>query len=475
MNYLSVQFALFLTAAVLGYYLVPRRARPLWLLLASYGFYILSNPLAAAGIFTATVFTFWMGRLVESRQKRELGRNLGCGAMALTVTVLLAYLGFYKIAPLFGPVFAGNSSGLERMAAAATQNVIIPLGISYYSFKLISYVVDVYWRKIPAERNFIAFAAYVAFFPQIVAGPIQRAGDFLEQVHNLNPSIALARSGLQRLLLGCFKKVVVADNLALIVGMAYPDSFSPHLSTLAAFYIFPLQLFADFSALTDIAIGVGRLFGVDGPENFNEPYLATSISQYWRRWHMTLTLWLTDYVFMPLRMATRAAGNWGLAFSLMVNMLLIGLWHSVSWTFAVFGLLHGVFLVVDALSAKTRSRFFKTHPQWDRAANCFGPVLTFHLAALAMVFVRAATMPEAFDFLSRLNAPGFQASGILEQDTLRGLVGLAVWFLWSAIEKWQWTIPARVPVWGRWAFYYLVIASIVHYGHNAEGFIYFKF
>jgi alginate O-acetyltransferase complex protein AlgI len=352
---------------------------------------------------------------------------------------------------------------------------VLPLGISYYTFKLISYVVDVYWEKVPAERDFVAFATYVAFFPQIVAGPIQRSGDFLEQVRNPSPSREMLTSGLRRLLLGCFKKTVIADNLALLINLAYPDSGPSHISTLAAFYLFPLQLYADFSALTDIAIGTARLFGIQSPENFNEPFLASSISQYWRGWHMTLTTWLTDYVFLPLRMATRRAGNWGLAFSLMVNMLLIGLWHGFSWTFAVFGLLHGSFLVADALTARSRAKFFKVHRRWDRAAVWIGRALTFHMVALAMVFFRAESLSQAFDVISRLRVTGLELTGIFEKEAIYGLVGLAsLGILWIARTQ-HWTRSVAVPVWGRWAFYYAVIAIIAKYGHNAEGFIYFKF
>lgn len=475
MNYLSVQFALFLAAAVLGYYLCPRRHRPFWLLLASYAFYVLWSPLAALGILGATVFTFWIGLLVEGKQARNTSENLGRSTMALAVTLLLLYLGFYKLLGPMGDWLSGKAATPEPWKAFLARNVALPLGISYYSFKLISYVVDVYWRKIPAERNFVAFASYVAFFPQIVAGPIQRSGDFLQQIHNLSPSPECMKSGLRRLLLGCFKKTVIADNLGLLISLAYPHSVPSHASSLAAFYLYPLQLYADFSALTDIAVGAGRLFGIESPENFNEPFLASSISHYWRRWHMSLTTWLTDYVFLPLRMATRRAGNWGLAFSLMVNMLLIGLWHAVSWTFVVFGLLHGIFLVVDALTARGRLKFFKAHARWDRAATWLGPVFTFHLVAFAMVFVRAESLPQAWDVLSRLGAPGLVSVGIFEQETRYALIGLALWILWSIAQKQRWMRPVQAPVWGRWAFYYSVIAMIVKYGHNAEGFIYFKF
>ncbi len=478
MNYLSIQFALFLAAVVIIFQLCPRRFRHIILLVASYAFYFLSSRLVILGIFGATVFTYVVGRALDREPSTDgSGENPALPMMAFGVAVLVCYLAFFKaIAPL-KPLLAHSIVTPQWLAAFVNANSLLPLGISYYTFRLISYVVDVYWKKIPAERSFIDFATYVAFFPHIVAGPIQRSGDFLEQIRNLDPTPAMMTAGLRRMLLGCFKKVVVADNLGLIVGLAYP-SVEParHASSLLAFYIFPLQLYADFSALTDIAIGVSLLFGIRSPENFDAPFSATSISQYWRRWHMSLTSWLTDYVFLPLRMATRRAGNWGLAFSLMVDMLLIGLWHNLSWALAVFGLLHGFFLTIDALTARTRAKFFKSHSQWDRAATWIGPVFTFHLVALGAVFVRAQSLPQAMDVLSRVLTvgPHFWAA-FQSRETICGLCGFGLWALFEFGRRRYWLPLTAAPTWTRWAFYYAVIAIVVKYGHNAEGFIYFKF
>ena len=476
MNYLSVQFALFLAAAVPGYYLCPPRRRPLFLLLASYTFYVLSSPLAAIGIFLATVFSFWAGELMESRETSS-GEGGGRHVMAVAVSLLILYLTFYKAAGPLAHAIGGDTS--EGWSGFLRRNAILPLGISYYTFKLVSYLVDVYWKKIPAERNFTAFATYVSFFPQIVAGPIQRPADFLNQVRKPSPSAEMFRSGLRRMLLGCFKKAMIADNLGYLIAQAYAAPGDPHPSSWLAFYLFPFQLYADFSALTDIAVGAARLFGIQSPENFDEPFLATSISQYWRRWHMSLTSWLTDYVFLPLRMATRTAGNWGLAFSLMVNMILIGLWHSLSWTFLVFGVLHGMFLIIDALTSKRRAKFFKTHEEFDRMANWIGPVFTFHLVAFAIVFVRAQSLTEAWEFLRRLPILSIEGTGVDASSTLHAFAGLVLWLgAWLLLrvkEHFNFNQPAVVPGWCRWVFYYATIAIIVKYGHNAEGFIYFKF
>jgi hypothetical protein len=308
----------------------------------------------------------------------------------------------------------------------------------------------------------------------MVAGPIQRSSDFLAQIKADSAKNQRMSAGLRRILIGCFKKAVIADNLGGLIGAAYGHGAAG--SSLFAFYLFPFQLYADFSALTDIANGASLLLGIEAPENFNRPFSATSISQYWRRWHITLTTWLTDYVFTPLRMATRQAGNWGLALSLTINMVLIGLWHEVSWTFLVFGLIHAIFLLADALTARSRSKFFKQHKGWDRAADWFGPIFTFHLVALAMVFVRSASVHQAVDVLTRLLSTGLHwSTEMRSRETLIGLVGLAVWSATGLLQRQRRITLDVLPAWGRYAYYYLVIAVIVKYGHNAEGFIYFKF
>lgn len=476
MSFLSVQFALFLAFTVPSFHLCPPRHRPLFLFLASYFFYALWSPSAALGIFAATTFTYLLGLALQ--KDVDVGpegdprrRYLVLGVSAL-VTCLFA---FKAISPLRG-LLEERQSAPEGLVGFLSAYSILPLGISYYTFKLISYLVDIHWGKLRAERSFLHFATYAVFFPQIVAGPIQRSGAFLEQIRAPSATPEMMRRGLRRLLLGCFKKAVVADNLIALIGASYPHLRVPERSTLLAFYLFPLQMFADFSALTDIAIGSALLFGIESPENFDHPFSATSISQYWRRWHMSLTSWLNDYVFLPLRMTTRGAGKAGLYFSLIANMVLVGIWHKLSWTFVVFGLLHGIFLVVDTMTARSRGKFFSRHAGWDRAANLAGPVLTYHLVALGMVFVLAESVGQGLGVIAHLVAPAAPFFGVLAQrETMYGLVGLALWILFEAVRRRSPAALAAAPVWARWAFYYAVIGMIVKYGHNAENFIYYKF
>ncbi len=474
-NFLSLQFALFLAITVPLFHLCPPRGRPLYLLVASYVFYALESPVAALGLLGATGFAYVVGIVLERTPEEEEARRrrILTGAVA----VLLAYLFFFKALPLAAAWLGARPDAPPGLLALLRANLMLPLGISYYTFKLLSYVIDVAWGKMPAERGFVRLAAYAAFFPQIVAGPIQRPEPFLEQLREPRPiDPAKLAEGLRRILLGCFKKAVIADNLNAFMGLSYPHGQPPEFGTQLAFYVFPLQMFADFSALTDIAVGTALLFGLDSPENFNRPFAAPSISLYWRGWHMSLTTWLTDYVFLPLRMATRTAGNAGLAFSVIANMVLIGLWHNLSWTFLCFGLAHGVFLAADALTSKRRARFYATSPAWDRATTALGPIFTYHLVAVGMVFVSAESLAQAWGVFTHLFSAPQRAFGLtLQPETRYGFAGLLAYIAFEVLRDRG--MLARLAAFrpARWALYAGVLGTIVKYGHNAESFIYYKF
>jgi len=384
MGLVSFEFLVLLGIAALVYRAVPRRTRPTFIALASYAFYLTWNVRMAVVLFVVTLVVYLAGR----RLQRLGGSSAAARLVAITVSALVVYLGIFK-----------GAEALHR-----NEGVLIPLGLSYYTFKLISYVIDVYWGTIAAETNFANFAAYVAFFPQIVAGPIQRASDFLSQVSQARlPGREMLLSGISRILLGCFKKLAVADTLSELVNYGFAHSAGPAgLPRLMAFYVFPIQLLADFSALTDIAIGAARLFGIESPENFDAPYSAVSISAFWRRWHMTLTQWLRDYVFTPLRMRWRNLGNVGLAASLTVNMVLIGLWHGFTLAFVVFGLVHSVYLIIDALTSQFRKRQYRQHPRLDAITTWLGPVVVFHLVCIADVFFRTPSFVDGLRIVIRL-------------------------------------------------------------------------
>jgi alginate O-acetyltransferase complex protein AlgI len=437
LSYTSFLFLAFLGATACLHCLCPSRWRPLFLLAISYLFYLTWEPMAALLLAGLSMLTFF-----AARASGPSGRLAPVMALALA-----ACLAAFKIALL--------------TPARGLGGLVMPLGISYYTFKLISYVLDVHWGKIAPEKSLIRFAAYVSFFPQIVAGPIQRPGDFLAQLPPNRISIAAAAP---RLAWGLTQKLLIADNLAPAVNYVYAHVAGLQGAPLwIGFYLFPLQLYADFSGLTDIAIGAGRLFGINGPENFNRPFAASSISEFWRRWHMSLTNWLADYVFLPLRMATRAAGNAGLAFSITVNMVAIGLWHGLTGGFLLFGLFHSAFLIADVFTSRQRSRFFKHRPGWNAPGAFLGWLLTFHLVAVTLVFFRASRVSDALWLLEHLWM-GQAGSGPLPGSFLTpgqtrnlaiGFAGYAVLELGKRYRPDLWVKGMRdvAPRWVRWSLY----------------------
>ena len=340
----------------------------------------------------STTFTYVAALILEQARSERIRRAL----VVLLVTTLIAILTIFKVPREVQDV-------IRNAISHPFLNLAMPLGISYYTFKLLSYFIDVYWGTTKAEKRFIPFLAYVTFFPQMVAGPIQRSETFLPQIEGApRANFRVVLLGVQRILLGFFKKFVAANNLGILVNFVFTHMYATGTPLLLGFYGFTLQLYADFSGLADIAIGAAWLLGIASPENFNAPFAAVNISEYWRRWHITLTKWLTDYVFTPLRMTVRQFGNFGLLFSLFVNMVLIGLWHGVRWTYVVFGALHAIYLSIDALTARSRKRYYKEYPRADRITNKLGPVVTFHLVVFALLFFRVESVGDGFYYVGHL-------------------------------------------------------------------------
>jgi len=464
MNFTSFEFLAFLVVAVFLYRLCPLRWRPALLLVLSYTFYLTWMPKAALLLAGMSGLTFFAVR----------SSGTGGRIAPALILLLVGCLAAFKIALLF--------------PAHGIAGLVMPLGISYYTFKLISYVLDVHWGKTSPEPSLIRFAAYVSFFPQIVAGPIQRPADFFSQLPSGRSSLWAA---VPRIAWGFTKKLLIADNLAPTVSYVYAHTHSLQgLPLLMGFYLFPLQLYADFSGLTDIAIGVGRLFGINGPENFNRPFTASTITAYWRRYHMSLSSWIGDYVFTPLRMATRAAGNLGLAFSITVNMVAIGLWHGLTSGFLVFGLLHSFYINAEAFTSRWRTRFFKSHSKWNVPGDLVGCFFTFHLAALSLVFFRCVHVSDAFWLLGHLTIGWANLSSFLvsvqSEISLRnlaiGLLGYVVLELGERFrpDLWVRSMSDSAPRWLRWSFYFATAVTlafglsllVLHAGQARSQFIY---
>jgi alginate O-acetyltransferase complex protein AlgI len=485
MTFQSVEFAAFLTVAAFIYWLAAERFKRYVLLLASYVFYATWSLPYTALLTILTIVTHRVGLIIgHGHGERQARRAVGFAIVGLVM--VLAVFKYWKIlltiAAQIGPSFGLNHS-------SRTYDLIAPIGISYYIFKLISYVLDVYWERLPAQTSLIDFGNYVSFFPQILSGPIQRAGDFFRQHPGThNPTLARMQRGLRLIVFGLFQKFVVADRIGLGVDQAFlhpRDSTSGQL--LVAVYLFPWQLYADFSGLTDIAIGLGRLFDIESPKNFDAPFFAVDIADFWRRWHITLTTWLTDYLFTPLRLKLRSWGQLGLAIAVFANMIAIGVWHGAKWTFVLFGASSGILLVAAALTQRKRNQFYKRHPSLARARRITGPLLTFHLVAFSFILFRAASVSEAWHVFAHA-LPAYLHPGRLR---------VAIQELWHGGSQFAIIVAALLtmelchlarrrallgrwlycrPLWLRWCVYYAAVSVVLFFGiYTTKTFIYVQF
>jgi D-alanyl-lipoteichoic acid acyltransferase DltB (MBOAT superfamily) len=397
MSFLSFEFALFLGSALLSFHVVKARWKAGVLLAFSIAFYLSWSVWHTVLLALVTTGVYATALRIEGWRSEGGKRALA----ALGVMSLLVLMFGFKSAWWF----VKEVSDADGAAAVnAVLFVAVPLGLSYYTFKMIGYLLDVYWETLPAHRNLIAVALYGVFFPQIVSGPIQRADSFFQQFDKMQfPDPDSFAVGLKRILLGLGKKIIIADNIGILVGNVHasPAEFSA-LELLLGAYCYAIQLYTDFSGLTDIAIGIGLLFGFKGPENFDLPYLSANIQQFWRRWHMSLTSWLTDYLFTPLRLAVRKWGTTGLYLAVFINTTAIGLWHGVTWTFFTFGVLHGILVIVSVQTIKRRNLFFQDRPILSRLRIVTAPLMTFHLVVFSMIFFRAQTFQSALEYFAGL-------------------------------------------------------------------------
>ena len=409
----SVQYAIFLPIVLLLYWLLPHKPQNVLLLIASYVFYGAWDYRFLGLMMISTLTDFTVGRLLERTEDERRRKRI----FGVSLLVNLGILGFFKYFNFFI-----DSGGRLLHAAGLNPNlpvlrVLLPIGISFYTFHGISYTFDVYRRHIRATRNLLTFACFVAFFPQLVAGPIGRAHIQLPQFENprRRPNREEIRSGLLLILQGLFKKVFIADGLAPFVNSTFGGASRAGSATLLiGMYAFALQIYGDFSGYTDIARGSSRLFGIELIKNFEQPYLSRNITDFWRTWHISLSTWLRDYLYVPLGGNRRS--RWTTYRNIMLTMLIGGLWHGARWTFVVWGGLHGLFLVGHRLYSGGRRRTseapigtslddrgrVRDRPPPFGARDVVPALLTFHLVCFAWIFFRADSFHQAFTYIAGL-------------------------------------------------------------------------
>ena len=471
----SLTFIGFIVIVLLIYPRLQFRWQNVFLLIASYLFYGYWDWRFTFLLFTSTVVDFWVAQKLQasgSQRRRKL-------LLFVSIGVNLGILGFFKYFNFFIDSTASLLAEIGFKTNTPVLQIILPIGISFYTFKTMTYTIDVYRRKITPTDNFLDYALFLSFFPQILAGPIERASNLLPQISSPRRITGeKVLTGLNLVLLGYFKKVAIADTLALIADriFAAPGGMSGG-QLWTGVYAYSFQIYADFSGYTDIARGVSRILGFESMENFNAPYLSRNITEFWRRWHISLSTWFRDYLYIPLggnrRGKTRTYGN------LIFTMLLCGLWHGAAWTFVLWGLLHGLYLSGHRIVLRKRKPDFswpRTFSGW--VVDIARIFLTFHFVVLAWVLFRAPNLKSAllyFQGLTRLHDfTGISASVLFAGGLVIALDLAQTWFgshTWLTDRQGLRALRYAVA---QILFISVLSAAIAHLG-TITPFIYFQF
>jgi alginate O-acetyltransferase complex protein AlgI len=475
----SVHFLVFFPIAVAVHFLLRDRYRWMWLLAASYYFYMSWRPGYVLVIIALTLLDFVAA--IRIAGARSLTHRKVFLATSLVANIGL--LAVFKYFDFFNDALVSLFGLANVRYVPPALDLVLPVGISFHTFQAMSYTIDVYRGRREPERHLGYFALFVAFFPQLVAGPIERAGNLLRQIHERHDfNYTMATDGLRLMLWGFFKKLVVADRVAVYVNAVY-DQPSAHsgLQLLVATYLFAYQIYCDFSGYSDIAVGSAKVLGYNLSINFSFPYAARGIADFWHRWHISLSTWFRDYLYVPL--GGNRVGTWKLYRNILVVFVLSGLWHGANWTFVAWGALHGIYLIAERATQRARVRLaalvgLRAMP---RLASAISVVVTFHLVLVAWVFFRAASVSQALTILSRIvSARG----GVVRIDSFGTdeLVAAVVAIL--VLEGVQLAqrqtslnrLVRRQPGWIRWSLYYAAVVVILLFGRFDEReFIYFQF
>ncbi len=473
MSFNTMPFAGFFLLVAAGFFVLPKRGRCYFLLVASYLFYMSWVPGHAILLLAATGVNYACA-LAMGWTTRRSGRTL---LLVVGVAASLGLLCFYKYANFVSEVVHQLTGPLAIPWDVPVLKIVLPIGISFYTFQALGYTIDVYRGRLAPERHPVRFALYVSFFPQLVAGPIERGANLLPQFRRPQGFDAdRAWDGVQLMVWGLFKKMVVADRLAIYVNAVY-NNVPNHdgLSYVIATYFFAFQIYCDFSGYSDIAVGAARVLGYDLMKNFDRPYFAPTTAAFWRRWHISLSTWLRDYLYIPL--GGNRKGRNRTYLNLMVTMLLGGIWHGANWTFLLWGLFHGCLLCGSRMTLAGRDRL-------AARLHVPGPVLagvrmlvTFHLVCLGWVLFRANTVGDAVHVLTHLFT-GWPNVYVEAPSIVFGVAGivavLCVQCVQTRCEIRR--VLARRSIAVRWAVHaVMVFAIVVLRVDAATQFVYFQF
>jgi D-alanyl-lipoteichoic acid acyltransferase DltB (MBOAT superfamily) len=478
----SLSFAIFLPIVFILYWIIgpaKLRSQNVLLIVSSYYFYACWDWRFLFLLVFSTLLDFYSGvkiSKVNSQHNKKIW-------LFISVAINLGILGVFKYYNFFASSFADALSLLGVNVNMSSLEVILPVGISFYTFHGLSYVVDIYYKKIDYEKDFINYSLFVSFFPLLVAGPIERATHLLPQIIKRRDfSYNSAVDGLRQILWGLFKKIVIADNCAEYANMIFNNSADYNGSTLflgALFFTF--QIYGDFSGYSDIALGTARLFGIELLRNFAYPYFSRDIAEFWRRWHISLSSWFRDYLYIPL--GGSKYGKSKAVRNTFIIFIVSGFWHGANWTFIFWGLLNALFILPSILANKNRvnmeivanGKYFPTFKEFYSIA------LTFVVTVFAWIFFRANSLTHAFNYISGIFSSSFFSIPVFNERFLAmqtlGLVFIFMLIEWLGREN-QYALAKLGLKWHtvlRFSMYYLIIFSLYWYSGKEQQFIYFQF
>ena len=480
----SLGFLLFFPTVTIVYFLIPQKIKYLWLLLASYYFYMCWNPQYALLILTSTAVTFLSGILID-RVKTEKARKWAVAAsFIINLFILFCFKYFYFTVDNINIV----CKLLNLPPITPKFDVILPVGISFYTFQALSYTVDVYRKEVEPEKNFFKYALFVSFFPQLVAGPIERSKNLLSQVNREHHFDYLrVRKGLFTMLCGFFLKLVIADRAAILVNTVYDN-----LSAFGGFHIalatlcFALQIYCDFASYSIIAIGAAEVMDFRLMKNFERPYFSVSVADFWRRWHISLSTWFRDYLYIPL--GGNKKGKLRKYLNLTIVFLVSGLWHGASWHFVVWGAIHAFYQVFGGITEPLRKKARNgLHIENNPIYRCIRRMFVFLLVCFAWIFFRSASLSEAGFAVNRIFT-GFDVAKTVEYGLDKAnfaVLAISAFLLFAVsvlIESGKLSIEKteKMNIFTRWFIYYALIFAVLIFGiygpgYEASQFIYFQF
>jgi alginate O-acetyltransferase complex protein AlgI len=474
----TLNFAIFLPIVFLLYWFVFNKnfkLQNILLLVSSYFFYACWDWRFLFLLVFSTLLDYYTG-LKMSDSKSKVQKKFW---FVVSVSINLGFLGIFKYYNFFIESFAGLISNFGFKINPYTLNLILPVGISFYTFHGLSYVIDIYKNRIKAEKNFIDYSVFVSFFPLLVAGPIERATHLLPQIQKKRTfNFSIASNGMRQILWGLFKKVVIADQCAIYANQIFNDAGSQSGSNLvlgALFFTF--QIYGDFSGYSDIAHGTARLFGIDLLRNFAFPYFSRNIAEFWRRWHISLSTWFRDYLYIPL--GGSKGGMWIKIRNTFVIFIVSGFWHGANWTFIIWGLLHAIYIMPSIIFNTNRNHLDSV------AQGRFLPslkeitmiLITFSLTVFAWIFFRAQDVTHAFIYISGVFSKSLFTIPTITPLVLFAFIGLFIMIEWLGRQN-QYAIAKFCDNWPRffrWGFYYLIVAAIFYFNGAEQQFIYFQF